>query len=82
MWGTPITKYCWAPMLAEKENISFQAVQNNQKNLLETDNVNLYHEQEFIKKLFRVISQSLEIFKVYGGLKFRFEILNIFNDIS
>ena len=39
-------------------------------------------KQEFIKKLFRVSTQSLEFFKVYGSLKFRFEVLNIFNYIS
>ena len=33
-------------------------------------------------KVFIVSSQSLEIFKVFGGLKFTFEVLNIFNYIS
>ena len=44
--------------------------------------MNFYHKLEFIKKLLRVSSQSLEFFKVYGGLKFRSEVLNIFNYIS
>ena len=35
-----------------------------------------------INKLFRVSSQTLEYFKVCGGLKFRFEALNIFNYIK
>ena len=42
-------------------------------------NVNFH---QFINKLFRVSSQSLEFFKVCGGLKFRFEALNIFNYIK
>ena len=33
-------------------------------------------------KRFRVSSQSLEIFKVYGGFKFRSDVLNISNYIS
>ena len=33
-------------------------------------------------ELFRVSTQSLEFFKVFGGLKFRFEVLNIFHYIS
>ena len=32
----------------------------------------------FITKLFRISSQSLQIFSVIGGLKFRFEFLNVF----
>ena len=36
------------------------------------------NKQEFIGKLFRVSTQSLEFFEVYGGLKFRFEVLNVF----
>ena len=31
----------------------------------------------FIKKFFTVTSQSLHIFKVFRGLKFRFEVLNV-----
>ena len=50
---------------------------------MEAGNVNFHHKQEFIKRLFRVSSQSLkEIFKVYRGLKFTFEVLNFFNYIS
>ena len=40
------------------------------------------NKQGFIKKLFRVSTQSLEFFKVYGGLNFRFEVWNIFIYIS
>ena len=36
------------------------------------------NKQEFIGKLFRVSTQSLEFFEVYGGLKFRLEVLNVF----
>ena len=36
-------------------------------------NVNFHRRKKFIKKLVRVSSQSSEIFKVFGGLKFRFE---------
>ena len=36
------------------------------------------NKQEFIGKLFRVSTQGLEFFEVYGGLKFRFEVLNVF----
>ena len=32
----------------------------------------------FIKKLFRFSSESLQIFKGFKGLKFRFEVLNVF----
>ena len=42
-------------------------------------NANFHHEQVFVKKLFRVSSQSLQIFKIFGGFKFRFEVLNLFN---
>ena len=33
---------------------------------------------ELIKKLFPVSSQNLKFLKVYGGLKFKLEVLNIF----
>ena len=31
----------------------------------------------FIKKFFRVRSQNLPISKIFGALKFRFEVLNV-----
>ena len=33
----------------------------------------------FIKKLFKASAQSLQIFKVFEGLKLRFEALNVFD---
>ena len=47
--------------------------------LQKAGNVNLHHKHVFIKKLFRVSSESLQIFKVFGGFSFRFEVLNVVN---
>ena len=41
--------------------------------------VNFCRKFVFIKKFFRVRSQNLQIIKIFGGLKFRFKILNVFN---
>ena len=43
---------------------------------LEELNANFHHKEVFIKKLFRVNSQCLQIFKVFGVFKFKFEVLN------
>ena len=40
-------------------------------------NVNFHHIQVFINRLFRVGSLNLLIFKVAGGLKFRFESIDL-----
>ena len=42
----------------------------------------IVNKQEFIRKLFRDSTQRVEFLQVYGGLKFKFEVLNIFDYIS
>ena len=44
--------------------------------LQKAGNANFHHKEVFIKKLFRVNSQCLQIFKVFGVFKFKFEVLN------
>ena len=41
------------------------------KTLREAGNVNFSHKWVFSKELFRINSQSLQIFKVFGRLKFK-----------
>ena len=47
------------------------------KPLWKAGNVNLHHKWVFSKELFRVSSQSLQIFKVFGGLKFKGTVMQI-----
>ena len=49
---------------------------SNRLKWLEELNANFHHKEVFIKKLFRVNSQCLQIFKVFGVFKFKFEVLN------
>ena len=44
--------------------------------LQERGNENFHHKEVFIKKLFRVNPQCLQIVKVFGVFKFKFEVLN------
>ena len=47
------------------------------KTLWEAGNVNFPHKWVFSKGLFRASSQSLQIFKVFGGLKFKGIVMKI-----
>ena len=47
------------------------------KTLWEAGNINFPHKWVFSKELFRASSQSLQIFKVFGGLKFNGTVMQI-----
>ena len=75
-------KHCQPPWLTDKENffISNRLKRlEKHKYLQEASDVNFHHKQVFIAKLFIISSQTRQVFSIIGGLKFRFEVLNVFN---
>ena len=71
-------KYCGPPWLADEENFRFKLSKTARKtNICSGGGLQISIINRFIKKFFRVRSQSFQIFKFFGGLKFRFEVLII-----
>ena len=74
-------KYCGPPWLADEENFRFKLSKTARKtNIcsgggLQTYIINRFKSSQSSQIKFR--SQSFQIFKFFGGLKFRFEVLII-----